>query len=240
MSDTDLIRLRRAVSFSDGSSIDTRAKLLKEKIRARVSSKLSCNSCNGSGKEKSFRIIGYEERPRIYGLICCCGSDEKDGEHGYYGIENYTHSFVHMCDYYDTECGCETEEIMEDVPIRTNSCEFCDGAGFSRFDKVVPILAYCGDEAARLLESIDINPDSAARQWKMIDDAPFERWLLGLERYGKCLISQLELIVTELYNPELLPGNSLSIANIRRLAHEYGDAKMRDVIKKEIVLWLYD
>lgn len=66
------------------------------------------------GDEAAREAIGPRVVKRRNGLTCCCGSDEETAEHGYYGVEGYTHNFTHACDYAEVECGCDFTEVDEE------------------------------------------------------------------------------------------------------------------------------
>lgn len=93
------------------------------------------------GDADARAALGPSVRRWTTGRVCCCGSDERDGEHGTYGVESYTHGFVHACDYYGTPCECTVEEHVEQRPREwpgdRSFRSFCDGVTRFAADAII-------------------------------------------------------------------------------------------------------
>lgn len=99
MTDLRARRTARAVA-ADPESLADRAALLTARLRSGELPRWRVDLAAYCGDAAAWEVTAPEAREvtRTEGLICCCGSDEKDGEHGG-SVETYTHGFVHACTY---------------------------------------------------------------------------------------------------------------------------------------------
>lgn len=108
--DETLARLRRAAE-QDPS---LRPQLLVARVRAGELTQERLELAAYVGDPVAREALGPEVRRWTSGRVCCCGSDEQGSEHT--SLEDYTHGFVHACEYYGSPCECTVEEHVSSRP----------------------------------------------------------------------------------------------------------------------------
>lgn len=110
-------RLRTAArALQADTSPEARAAVLRERLRAGAIDPERVALAAYCGDEGARIGLGPKIVKHVRGEVCCCGSESDNAEHGYYGVEGYTHNFVHACDYYNVECECEVTIETEERP----------------------------------------------------------------------------------------------------------------------------
>lgn len=115
MSDLRIQEARRAWEARPGD-VQAQGAYLLELLRAGQLAAERLELAAYCGHRAAREALGPKVVKHVRGEVCCCGSESDCAEHGYYGVEGYTHNFVHACDYYKVECECEVSVEIEEKP----------------------------------------------------------------------------------------------------------------------------